>query len=120
MKQILIEKYIEPSETKVRGNLVIKSWFDRNYDLHSFMGQPAGIFYENGRIIEQQWFKKGVLHRDGVLPACISYYNGQIIRQWWYKKGVRHRDGDLPAYIEYYEYGQINCQFWYKEGILIK
>jgi antitoxin component YwqK of YwqJK toxin-antitoxin module len=51
------------------------------------MGQPACIFYENGRIIEQHWYKKGVQHRDGDLPAYIHYYNGQISFQCWYKNG---------------------------------
>jgi hypothetical protein len=119
LKQILIEKYIEPSEVKVYSNYAYERWFDRNYDLHSFMGQPAFIEYRNGKIINKAWFKKGVLHRDGALPAYISYSNGQIAYQYWYKKGVTHRDGDLPAEIHYIN-GKIIRQYWYKEGKCVK
>jgi hypothetical protein len=116
MKQILIEKYIEPTEIKIDGNSVYEFWFDRNYDLHSFMSHPAYIEYYNGQIIYQEWYKKGVRHRDGDLPAFIGYdYNGQISYQSWYKKGVYHRDGDLPAFIGYNN-GKINYQEWWKNG----
>ena len=91
MRQILIEKYIEPSEIKINCNYTYKSWFDKYDDLHSFMGQPAKIGYNS---------------------------NGQIKHQEWYKKGVRHRDGDLPAYIRYDSNGQISCKMWYKKGVL--
>jgi antitoxin component YwqK of YwqJK toxin-antitoxin module len=90
-KQILIEKYIEPSEIKINSNYTYESWFDRNDDLHSFMGHPASVcYYSNGQIIGKQWYKKGVIHRDGDLPAYIIYYsNGQISYQAWYKNGIR-------------------------------
>ena len=115
-KQILIEKYIEPSEVENRSDrTIIKLWLNRNYDLHSFMGHPAVIrYYSSGQIIGQTWFKKDIIHRDGDLPAYIGYdSNGKISCQEWYKKGVYHRDGDLPAYIGYNSNGQINYQHWY-------
>ena len=119
-KQILIEKYIEPSEAKIDGTWVYESWFDKYDDLHSFMGQPAKIGYDsNGQINHQIWYKKGVQHRDGDLPAYVGYNsNGKISYQVWHKKGVQHRDGDLPVYIRYDKNGQISCKMWYKKGVL--
>ena len=88
LKQVLIEKYIKPSETGNKSNDVfIQRWFDKNYDLHSFMSQPAYISYYKGKIIYKIWYKKGICHRDGDLPAFISYNNGQIYHQKWYKNG---------------------------------
>jgi hypothetical protein len=88
MRQILIEKYIEPSEIRVDGDDICERWFDRNEDLHSFMGQPAYIEYENGQICYQSWYKKGVRHRDGDLPAVINYHsNEKISYQAWCKNG---------------------------------
>jgi antitoxin component YwqK of YwqJK toxin-antitoxin module len=95
-KQILIEKYIEPSEIEPGTTffLGIKRWFDKNYDLHSFLGNPAEIRYSpSGQILGQKWFKKGIIHRDRDLPAYISYHNnGQIDYQDWYKNGklIKH------------------------------
>jgi hypothetical protein len=119
MRQILIEKYIEPSVIKPETELNYKTecWFDINGDLHSFMGHPAAIYYENEKLISQDWYKKGEFHRDRDLPAIIEYYeDGQTSYQEWYKKGVLHRDGALPAYIGYNN-GKISCQQWYKKGV---
>ena len=82
-KQILIEKYIEPSETKIGFNGDFSEyWFDRNYYLHSFMGQPAVIetkvISSGDRRIEtksgkvkitiKDWFKKGeCFKREGFI-----------------------------------------------------
>ena len=120
-RNILIEKYIEPSEIMPETdiNFGFDSWLDRNGDRHSFMGQPAEISYENGKIKNQFWYKKGERHRDGDLPARIGYdCNGQISYQEWYKKGVLHRDGDLPAEIFYDSNRQITYKGWYKKGKL--
>jgi antitoxin component YwqK of YwqJK toxin-antitoxin module len=92
MRQILIEKYIEPSEIKcfkhyIEGDITIKRWLDINYNLHSFMGQPAYIRYENGKIEMQEWYKKGVRHRDKNLPSVISYKKGRVSTQSRYKNG---------------------------------
>jgi hypothetical protein len=121
MKQILIEKYIEPSEVIIDGNYIFKRWLDRNYNLHSFMGQPACIFYKNGQIIKKIWCKKGVYHRERDLPAIIEYdSNGQITYQSWFKEDKLHRHVDLPAVIYHNHKGQIIRQRWYKNGKLIK
>jgi antitoxin component YwqK of YwqJK toxin-antitoxin module len=118
MRQILIEKHIKPSEIIINENYIIERWFDRNGDLHSFMGQPAFVGYKNVQISYQGWYKKGKCHRDGDQPAYISYdSNGQIDYQEWYKKGDIHRDGDLPADIGYDSNGQIYYQEWCKKGV---
>jgi hypothetical protein len=120
IKSILIEKYIEPSETEYWLHYKMKFWCDRYGEMHSLMGQPAEVWYSNGRLYTQYWHKKGVCHRDRDLPAYIRYNsNEQIERQIWYKRGVRHRDGTLPSSI-CYNNGQINCQEWHKNGELIK
>jgi ribosome biogenesis GTPase A len=87
MRQILIEKYIEPSDVIVGVIDIYELWFDRNYDLHSFMGQPAEIIYRNKEIIRQRWLKKGIKHRDKNLPSHIYYYDGEITSQYWHKNG---------------------------------
>jgi len=87
-RQILIEKYVEPSEVIIYVNYVAEKWLNKNYDLHSFMGQPAYILYDNKKISCQCWYKKGIQHRGMGLPAVIDYnYNEQTIRQFWYKNG---------------------------------
>ena len=90
-KSILIEKYIEPSEIEYKGNgFFIKRWFDRNEDLHSFMGHPAETGYCYGKIMSQNWYKKGVQHRGKRLPAEIWYhFNGQIEDKIWHNNGKR-------------------------------
>jgi hypothetical protein len=88
MRQILIEKYIEPSEVIIYVNYVAEKWLNKNYDLHSFMGQPAYILYNNKKISCQCWYKKGELHRDKDFPAEMGYKNGKETYKWWYKNGI--------------------------------
>jgi hypothetical protein len=89
-KQILIEKYIKPSEIIFRGyGIISEYWFNRNYYLHSFMGQPAENWYYNGKIKSQNFYKKGAWYRERNLPTYIRYDdNEQTIHQGWYKNGV--------------------------------
>lgn len=56
MRQILIEKYIEPSEVPIR----IDSWYVRREkwtneygELHGILGHPAYVVYRNGEIYAQ-------------------------------------------------------------------
>jgi hypothetical protein len=91
MKQILIEKYIEPSEIKTDRGYIFEHWLNRNGDLHSFMGQPSEICYynwESKEIRNQYWDKKGVEHRDKNLPSAIFYEDGKIKSKYWYKNGI--------------------------------
>jgi hypothetical protein len=87
MRQILIEKYIEPSELENFYEYVIKYWFDKYGDKHSFMGQPAEVWFERGIVVNQWWYKKGFRHRDRGMPACIRYNNEKIYYQEWHKNG---------------------------------
>jgi hypothetical protein len=87
-KQILIEKYIEPSEIITQDTYVIKLWFNEDGDLHSFMGQPGKSLYFNKKIIKQVWYKKNKIHRDKNLPAVIFYRKEQVDEKRGYKNGV--------------------------------
>jgi hypothetical protein len=52
------------------------------------MGQPASVYYKDGKITHQFWTKENIQHRGMGLPAVIDYnYNEQTIRQFWYKNG---------------------------------
>jgi hypothetical protein len=86
-KQILIEKYIEPSETHNSLSYTAEYWADINGDNHSFMGHPAVVIYNNKEISSQFWFKKSLAHREKNLPASIFYKNGQAIGKEWHKNG---------------------------------
>jgi len=89
MKQILIEKYIEPSEVKINGNYAIKLWYNKYGECHSFLGQPAFIKYYKTQIREQRWYTKDELHRDRGLSAYLGYCNEKISCKIWYKNGKR-------------------------------
>lgn len=89
-RNILIEKYIEPSEIEPETGeyFGIESWFDRNRDLHSNLGQPDYVYYNNEQVYRQHWHKKGLYHREKGLPAVIFYdKEGKIERKEWYKHG---------------------------------
>jgi hypothetical protein len=123
MRQILIEKYIEPNETDSGVFYFVEHWFNEYGELHSLLGQPAENFYgkDNEELEAQTWHKKGVLHRDRDLPAEINYdSNGKIIEKYWYKDGELHRDKYLPSAIYYGKDGKIIEQHWYKNGKFIK
>jgi hypothetical protein len=122
MRQILIEKYIEPSETNFGVFYFVERWLNEDGEVHSLLGQPAENFYDkdNGNLEVQKWYKKGKQHRDKDLPAEIEYNSkGEIIEKYWVKKGELHRDNNLPAEI-YFEDSKIVYKSYYKKGELIK
>ena len=92
-----------------------EEWYNADGKLHRDNG-PAAIWYENGQITTECWFRDGKLHRDGDLPAVIFYENGQIIRERWYRDDKQHRD-DGPAVI-WYKNGQKTREYWYRNGNL--
>ena len=49
--------------------------------------EPALIWYSNGTIRSQCWFRDGLQHRDGDEPALIWYSNGTI----WFRVGLTDR-----------------------------
>jgi hypothetical protein len=88
-REILIEKYIEPSKIEIFRGIIVQRWFDRNYDLHSFMGHSSEIRHSSGEISYQAWYKKGVEHRDKNLPSAIEYKDEQTIVLIYKKNGVK-------------------------------
>jgi hypothetical protein len=85
MKQILIEKFLEPSEIKILGDFVREFWIDKYGDLHSFMNHPSYISHKSGKIITKLWHKKGFRHRDRNLPNTITFdysYHTTITEFW--------------------------------------
>jgi len=87
MRQLLIEKYIKPSNTEVGHGFFIERWYDKYGYCNSSMGQPASIWHGDGQIRYQDWYKKGTYHRDKGLPAIIEYEDGKITSQHWHKNG---------------------------------
>jgi hypothetical protein len=85
MKQIIIEKYIQPSiinknvirqffddnfNVETEEKLLMKKWYNNYGELHSFFNQPAKIYYNSeGEIIMRSWYKE--------LGICI----GKMINQ---------------------------------------
>jgi hypothetical protein len=89
-KSILIEKYIMPSEIKIDKNFIVKRWFNKYGELHSFLNQPSEVcvcFLEE-QIINQNWYKNGELHREKGLPAKIEYRDYELLYQEFYENGV--------------------------------
>jgi hypothetical protein len=93
-KQILIEKYIEPSEISYGARVIIEKWFNKHEEEHSFMGQPSTVYY--------------------------TYDNREIICKFWQKKGNPHREKGMPAYIHYSGNNEIIIQEWWNNGDFIK
>jgi hypothetical protein len=119
MKQILIEKYIKPSETKIQDNgVIIENWFNEDGDLHSFLGHPAKIYYNDDKVSIQGWYKKSKLYRNRDLPAKIEYTNSETTKQRWNNYNILNRGNDKPALIHYYKNGQIAAIGWFKNDEL--
>jgi len=76
MRELLIEKWIEPSLISEKGDMY---WLNKYGELHSFNDSPAAIFATEYK----GWYKNGQLHRDGNKPSMI-WSNGD---KWWYKNG---------------------------------
>ena len=48
----------------------------------------------------------------------IFYTNGSIYSEQWFKDGKKHREGDKPASIWYRKDGSVEREFWCKDGIV--
>ena len=44
-----------------------------------------------------EYYKNGLLHREGDLPAVVCYNKYGETDLKWYKNGLLHREEDLPA-----------------------
>ena len=93
MRQVLIEKYIEPSETTKTSDGIhlffIERWKSKYGDLHSILCQPSVVIkFEDGQIRCQQWHKKDLIHRGNNLPAVIWYKQTQRTAEFYFIKGI--------------------------------
>jgi hypothetical protein len=106
MRQILIEKYIKPSEILDTVHYIVERWFNEDGELHSFMGHPAVLWYKKGDNIKLEnkiWYKKGLRHREKDLPSSIFYKKEKEMSKIWYKNGEEYRAGNKPTLVEYDE-----------------
>ena len=76
IREVLNEKWIEPSYIDKRGNMF---WYNKYGELHSIGDKPAVIWSSGNKF----WYKNGKYHRDGDKPAII-WLNGS---KSWYKNG---------------------------------
>jgi hypothetical protein len=121
MRQILIEKYIKPSKTEKIFGCTVELWIDKNGDTHGLMGHPADVWHNiRGTLVSQNWYKKGIHHRDKDLPASIGYVDEITTSRHWVKNGIQHRDNDRPAEIHNSTDGRILLQYWYINGEIQK
>jgi antitoxin component YwqK of YwqJK toxin-antitoxin module len=76
-------------------------------------------FYLNGNVESKEYYKNGVLHRDGDLPAVINYRkNGIVNYKHYYDDGKLNRDGDLPAVLTYHPEGTLAYEGYYKNWLM--
>jgi antitoxin component YwqK of YwqJK toxin-antitoxin module len=122
-REILIEKYIEPSEiTKFLLNVFDykmedEKWRNEDGELDSVLGHPSIVRYNLfGEVTEKVWHKKGKLHRERDKPAIIIYQKKKTMRKHWLKNSRSHRDEDKPAIIDYHENGKVKLEAWCKNG----
>ena len=102
---------------EVIGDTEVISHQNDRGEPHNLVG-PAIIYYKDGKIIREEFWKNGLIHRDGDCPAVIAYEDGKIIYEGFWKNDQRHRDGDYPAII-CYEDGKIICkEFWKNEEFI--
>jgi hypothetical protein len=115
----VISAYLSPDEAsevrKAAGKVVFRHT-DKNGStyknglLHSYDDKPAvNRLSIHGKIMEE-WYKDGLLHREGGLHAVN--YGGS--RQWWVN-GKKHREGGLHA-IEIHFFGNLSQQEWWVDG----
>tara|TARA_R110002049_G_scaffold28977_1_gene98624 strand:+ start:12495 stop:12878 length:384 start_codon:yes stop_codon:yes gene_type:complete len=70
---------------------------------------PAVIEYNGDFVVlRKEWYKNGVLHRDGKPARILTYYYN---KKEWYKNGLRHRE-DGPACISYDCFGNEHVKFY--------
>jgi len=105
-------------EYNTDGVLITKQWINKGNKIHSYKGKPGMIiYYPNGQIEVEEWYREDKLHRDGDKPAKIVYYqNGAIAGREWRQNGILTRTGDNPASRYYHDNGQIRSEEWWLNG----
>jgi antitoxin component YwqK of YwqJK toxin-antitoxin module len=76
------------------GDYIRTKFYDENGELESedFAIHEGEHFktYKNGKLVEQEWFRNGLRHRDGIKPAHIMYSDRDGIHQGFiYHDGIR-------------------------------
>jgi hypothetical protein len=80
-KDILIEKYLQPSEIiykydSLGKKYTIKFWRNRYGELHSTFDHPAKTSSTNsGNFLKKWWYKDGYLNRDKKKSYVIIYHD---------------------------------------------
>jgi hypothetical protein len=104
-----------PARIFYRQNGVLdrQEWY-KDGQQHRDQG-PAVITYDDyGRVNCMEWRRSNVLHHvDG--PAVIVINNGLIELEQWWLRGVLHRDDDEAA-VTYYSGGKVINQSFYRYG----
>lgn len=75
-------------------------------------------YYNDFGIKNDTYYKNDHYHNDdNDKPAFVMYFpNGLIELERYYKNGKLHRDDDKPAVIEYYKNGLLKREIYYIEG----
>jgi len=92
--------YCEKNE---EGNMVV----------HREEGLPA-VIEKNG---SKEYIVKGFKHREGDLPAIIKCNDGKVIEEHYYKNNKLNRDNGLPAIIIYDKDGIIIEKRFFINGV---
>jgi len=72
-------------------------------------------YYVDGSILDKYWFILGAIHNNTIgAPAHIVYRkDGEVSIEEWYRNGVMYREGSLPALVEYGRNGNIQRELFY-------
>jgi hypothetical protein len=126
VKECRINKFVRPYEI-IFGYSFPDEWWvfkdrieTRNdlQQLHSFDDKPAIIFFNiDGNKFREEWYHKGVIHREQK-PAVIEYYFEDKIKRLEFRLGnILHRD-NKPALILFDNRGKILCEEYYQYDLL--
>jgi hypothetical protein len=62
--------------------------------------KDGSMGFPHGDVIEENWHCRGKICRKNDMPAVIKYKNNHVIEEQWRRHGIIHRD-KLPAHIVY-------------------
>lgn len=90
--------------------------------LHRDTDNPAKIiYYTNGKIKEEHYYKVGKLHRGNDNPAIIRYNMSGIIEEVeYYNDGKLYREDNKPMIINYYADGTVKSEKWCDKDRCVK
>ena len=107
IEQINVEDY---------GKCIRETWTNKDGLIHRDNDRPAVILREdkNKEPFQKEWCQNGMLDRKGA-PARI-YNNGSVKTEEWFEKGLAHRNNG-PTVIEVIPNGIVIKETWIKHGI---